>query len=279
MRVSIVAQLRPETAVPVLHLRESLSIFKDLKNPNAWSGRFRGSPARFPQEDGRIIEAAISDAVENPISRSYDERKLKRRPKSVVSGIGEVTVPEIEDESGSRATPAMTEHTSVQSMLLQMGNAMGLGVWVAPGDKSKHKGEQASGFVDELPRQFDEATSRTVRNIDVLLLDGSSIVAAFEIESTTAIYSGLLRMADLVAMQPNLSIPLYLVAPDERRDKVIAEVNRPAFANLPQPFSQIVSYIPFAALREKFDAIQGLLHHIRPSILEEVAETCEPEEA
>ena len=52
------------------------------------------------------------------------------------------------------------------------------------------------------------------------------MVAAFEIESTTSIYSGLLRMSDLIAMQPNLNIPLYLVAPNERRQKVFAEVNR-----------------------------------------------------
>jgi hypothetical protein len=31
-----------------------------------------------------------------------------------------------------------------------------------------------------------------------------------------ACYSGLLRMADLLALQPNVSIPLYIVAPDER---------------------------------------------------------------
>jgi hypothetical protein len=43
-------------------------------------------------------------------------------------------------------------------------------------------------------------------------------VAAFEI---TSICSGLLRMADLVAMQPNLNIPLFLVAPEERREKCL----------------------------------------------------------
>jgi hypothetical protein len=45
--------------------------------------------------------------------------------------------------------------------------------------------------------------SRTVELIDVLWLNGNAIVAAFEAESTTSIYSGLLRMADLLSMQPN----------------------------------------------------------------------------
>jgi len=34
-------------------------------------------------------------------------------------------------------------------------------------------------------------------------------------------------MSDLLMMQPNLNIPLYLVAPDERRNDVIRQVNRP----------------------------------------------------
>ena len=95
----------------------------------------------------------------------------------------------------------------------------------------------------ELPLQFDEATNRTIELIDVLWLRGNAIVAAFEIESTTLIYSGLLRMADLIAMQPNLNIPLYLVAPDERREKVLIEVNRPRFSRLSPPLSEVCRFI------------------------------------
>jgi hypothetical protein len=89
----------------------------------------------------------------------------------------------------------------------------------------------------DLPLQFDDATNKTIELIDVLWLKGNAIVSAFEIESTTSIYSGLLRMSDLIAMQPNLNIPLYLVAPDERREKVMMEVNRPTFSRLKPPLS------------------------------------------
>lgn len=70
-----------------------------------------------------------------------------------------------------------------------------------------------------LPLQFDQATNKTIELIDVLWLKANGIVAVFEIESTTSIYSGLLRMADLIAMQPNINIPLYFVAPDKRRKR------------------------------------------------------------
>ena len=66
----------------------------------------------------------------------------------------------------------------------------------------------------------------------MLWLDGNSIEAAFEIESTTSIYSGILRMSDLLAQQPNISVPLFLVAPDERSDEVVRQVNRPTFERM-----------------------------------------------
>jgi hypothetical protein len=87
---------------------------------------------------------------------------------------------------------------------------MGFHVWVARNDRGKdYKGKkfaELSKLKDELPLQFDDATNKTIEMIDVLWLKGNAITAAFEIESTTSIYSGLLRMSDLIAMQPNLNI-------------------------------------------------------------------------
>jgi hypothetical protein len=125
-----------------------------------------------------------------------------------------------------------------------------------------------------LPLQFDNATNRTIELIDVLWLKGNAIIAAFEIESTTSIYSGLLRMADLLAMQPNINIPLYLVAPDERRDKVMEEVNRPTFSRLSPPLADVCSYISFSSLRERLFQVQGFVKYLKPDFLEELAEDC-----
>ena len=55
---------------------------------------------------------------------------------------------------------------------------------------------------------------------------------AFEVEHTTAIYSGLLRMADLLALQPNMQIKLHILAPEERWEKVLREIKRPVFSLL-----------------------------------------------
>ena len=155
---------------------------------------------------------------------------------------------------------------------------MGLDVWVARNDRGREW--NGNRFVDiprlrsDLPRQFDEATNRTIELIDVLWLTGNAIVAAFEIESTTSIYSGLLRMSDLVAMQPNLNIPLYLVAPDDRRQKVFAEVNRPTFSRLSPPLVDVCRYISFSSLREYLDQIGAVVRYLKPEFLDELSELC-----
>jgi hypothetical protein len=68
--------------------------------------------------------------------------------------------------------------------------------------------------------------------IDVVWLTGVNHAAApFEVEHTTSVYSGLLRVADLAALSPNLNFPLY-VAPMSRLPKVRRELDRPTFRAL-----------------------------------------------
>jgi hypothetical protein len=126
-----------------------------------------------------------------------------------------------------------------------------------------------------LPLQFDEATNRTIELIDVLWLKGNAIIAAFEIESTTSVYAGLLRMPDLLSMQPNLSIPLYLVAPDDRRDKVLTEVNRPTFSRLSPPLAKMCRFISFSDLRERLGHVGNFVRFLKPEFLEGLSESCE----
>jgi len=102
---------------------------------------------------------------------------------------------------------------------------------------------------------------------------------AFEIESTTSIYSGLLRMSDLIAMQPNLNIPLFLVAPDDRRQKVFAEVNRPTFARLSPPLVDLCRYISFSTLRDYLAQVTPFVRYLKPDFLDELSEPCIAEDA
>jgi hypothetical protein len=292
IQVRLVAQLPLDAAIPITALSDRLSIFRDLSSPNAWSGHVRGSPTRWRSADGTAVIDAIQDAMQHPVIRPINPSALKPSPKSVPTAkLGPVTVPEeamesrapdVPETSASDSDTATSAHTEMQWLLLKLGNDLGLDVWVARNDRSRVADGKA--FADlprrrrSLPHQFDEATSRTIEHIDVLWLSANAIVAAFEVESTTVIYSGLLRMADLLAMQPNLNIPLYVVAPEERRDKVIIEVNRPTFSRLTPPLKEACRFISFSTLRQRLPELAPYVQYLKPNVLDELSESCEIEE-
>ncbi|MBD3307721.1 EVE domain-containing protein [candidate division KSB3 bacterium] len=289
--VKLLHQLTPLTAIPVKSLRSQLTIFQNLKSPRAWTGFFRGSPAQFKQADGKIIVDVIKQAVEKPIETEFDEKLYWRKPRTYESSVGVVTVPDdidTEEEQPKEAIskkeqPEKSSHQEIQWLLLNLGSELGLDVWVARNDRNQEfhgtSFQNIPRLRKELPRQFDEATNRTIELIDVLWLQGDAIVAAFEVEHTSAIYSGLLRMSDLVSMQPNLKINLYIVAPDERREKVFNELNRPTFARLRPPLPKICQFIPYSELKAKIEGIGEMLKYMKPEFLEEIAESCETDEA
>lgn len=274
--------LQPETAVPIHDLRDRLTIFDNLSSPHAWTGRLRGSPAKWKTADGEVINSALLEAKAHPVERPVDPKKLARRPRALKTKIGVVAVPEETEEALNISTNEPSLHTEIQYLLLKLGEHMGFDIWVARNDQNREI--HGRGFSEHfrlkssLPLQFDEATTRTIEYIDVLWLQKNAIVAAFEVESTTSIYSGLLRMSDLVSMQPNLSIPLYLVASEERRNKVFEEVNRPTFSRLVPPLVDVCRYIAFETLKERLAAAGDFIRYLRPEFLEELSEECTLEE-
>lgn len=297
VKVKVVATLKPETGVPVRAMGERLSVFRNMTNPNNWQGPFRGSPTRWKPEDGEEVVKAVLEAEKNPVVRPYDRAQLQRRPAVFSTKKGPVTVPDRldvvgEEQAVQEAHPAgdhtttvtperdYSDHTEIQYLLLRLGGDLGLDVWAARNDRNReYKGKRFADMPNmrsELPQQFDPVTNKTIQLIDVLWLRGNMIAAAFEIESTTSIYSGLLRMSDLIAMQLNLNIPLYLVAPDDKREKVIQEVNRPTFSlQLDPPLADICRFISFSALRQRIPEMESYVRYLRPDFLEELSESCQ----
>jgi hypothetical protein len=202
---------------------------------------------------------AILDFYEPPLSERWSrDRKIKTDGGEVT-----VTVPSDDDDVGAKEpkTPQARQSIQIQSKLARIGAVMGFKVWIPKADRRLirdlvNEQEQAA-FLDDLPLNYDSTTIETIELIDVLWLRHRSIVRAFEVEHTTAVYSGLLRMADLLALQPNMDIRLHIVAPDERRDKVFREMKRPVFSLLDRgPLSDSCTFISY----ESIDAINSLGH-------------------
>jgi len=88
--------------------------------------------------------------------------------------------------------------------------------------------------------------ARYVENIDVVWKEEFRIDAAFEVEHSTAIYSGLLRFADLKVIAPNINYPLFIVAPSAKKNRVFDQLKRPSFKKL--GLDKEVRYLSYEAI-------------------------------
>lgn len=140
------------------------------------------------------------------------------------------------DEENEESGGAGISHAQIQWLLAKIGQRLGCKVWIAANDQNKEwAGERLGDLsIKSLPALgLDSASQGIIRLIDVVWLKGANqVAAAFEIEKTTSIYSGLLRMSDLTASSPNLNFPLYIVAPKSRLPRVEKELSRPTFQAL-----------------------------------------------
>ncbi len=151
-----------------------------------------------------------------------------------------------------------TEHTRIQQLLITIGRALNYDVYVARNDRHRSYNGQSFALLTlpELPAQnWPHDVMETVSLIDVIWLrrDTHEIVSAFEIEKSTSIYSGILRMEDLVRSIPGCTCQFYLVAPDQREKEVMAQFVRPAFRATLADIA--LAYIPFNDLTTHCDAL------------------------
>ena len=154
---------------------------------------------------------------------------------------------------------------------------MGMQIWIPRADRSAVLNEWRGDhppILERLPLNYDDTTLKTIEQIDVLWLKGRAIKRAFEVEHTTSVYSGILRMADLLALQPNMDIKLHIVAPVSRKDKVFQEIRRPVFSLLDRgPLSESCTFVPYDSVR---DLVRDPhLAHLSESVLEEYEESAD----
>jgi hypothetical protein len=127
------------------------------------------------------------------------------------------------------------ESIKIQGLLARIGEQMGFDIWLPNPDRARvakvWQPKDPRTLLTTLPLSYDKATQSTIGLIDVIWIKNKrSIARAFEVEHTTSIYSGILRMADLVALQPDIKIKMHIVAPSDRQEKFSTEIRRPVFS-------------------------------------------------
>lgn len=250
------------------------------KHTSSWTGKLRGSLVQLDDSDGSFLKDLIQKQdgggktypVDPSEFRKLATHRVRRADKDVT-----VTVPEPIEEQETAGRPEVRESATIQALLAEIGSRMSMQIWVPRNDRATVVAELPKDhppLLDRLPLNYDETTLRTIEQIDVLWLKGRAIKRAFEVEHTTSVYSGILRMADLLALQPNMDIRLHIVAPVARREKVFQELLRPVFSLLERgPLSEICTYLSYDSLREL--AEQQHLAHLSDSVIEEYEEGAE----
>lgn len=286
--VAPIVVLQPEYAIPIHDdsVWPSLSITKSFdKSRSTWTGFFRNSLNKFNVMDGEYLLNLIKRQQE--LKHFYtlskrDVRYLETPQVPTPSGMVEVEIPvDDSDElpTGNKGVVVGRDDSiNVQAKVAQIGAEMGFRIWVPRNDKQRVQERLPRSmhdqFLSKLPLNYDDTTLKTIEQIDILWLKGRSIARAFEIEHTTAIYSGLLRMADLLALQPNMDIRLHIVAAEERRDQVLGQIKRPVFSLLERgPLYKQCTYLSYGSINELEKTPN--LPHIKDTIIDEYEESAD----
>lgn len=177
----------------------------------------------FEVGSSRMIAQELPPETLAAIQAKWDKEVAKRHTE-ILSDLGEER-----------------QHAEQQGLLAELGQAWGFDTWIARNDHSRpwSKGQLGSLSIKKLPLTLPPDTQDTVELIDVLWLDRASgeIRAAFEVEKSTSIYSGILRLFDLALSVPVCRDHLYLVAPEGREREIVMQLSRPALTTggVPRP--------------------------------------------
>ena len=185
-----------------------------------------------------------------------DDAELRAAWKSDLANVRELTAKEHKELLAAREGDCT--HTEVQGWLRDLGKALGFDVWIAANDRARllGTGKLGDGCLATLPSKVGNIEGAdAVRLIDVLWLavGTDTVVAAFEVEHTTSIYSGIVRLLDLsTGVESAKGLHMFLVAPDCREQDVRDQLLRPAFRNVN---SLKVKFLPYGALQEHRESI------------------------
>ena len=151
-------------------------------------------------------------------------------------------------------------HAQMQIALILIGEQLGFRTWIAQNDKGiTYKNKRLSEMQAVIPRLQDEkllsAYEEAVKAASLIdciwFRNGKFMPAVIEIEHSTGVTSGLTRMKGFYDSIPRLQdVRWVIVAPDEDREKVLREANRPQFRDLE------IQFFPYSAVEELFSLCQ-----------------------
>ena len=243
--------------------REELKAEKERQEEEARLAEEQPQPFCDSSDDTpaeEVATAAVDESTE--IEEPATEPDIPTQP--IAPEVNQDDAAAVEGDGQKEAEVADTSkitHPDIQNMLLWLGKEMGLDLWVAKDDQEKEYGDSTlsllHGTLSSLPEQDYKGARKTIRNIDVIWIEDGSIVAAFEVEHTTRISTGLLRLSDLKLVNELNRQPhpyLCVVADRQDDDRVRKEINRLVFRKIGLP--EHCRYISYGQLVNKYNEVK-----------------------
>jgi hypothetical protein len=237
----------------------------------------------LPPDTAKILVDAMlaipNDAtyIVQHIDALLGEAKVLRKAAKAEPATRPAQIPAMEDligdvpDSEQLDPVAESLHSKIQAELIELGLSAGCSVWIAGNDRNRmHQGKRLGiDCLERLPSLgLSPEAIRRIALIDIIWFRHQVPVYAFEVETTTSIYSGLLRMSDLLASVPTLKLNLFVVAPAVRQPRFLAELGRPTFYR--SGLSDYCTFVSAEALEELLSKTSGLTGHLEPSIIETI---------
>jgi hypothetical protein len=204
---------------------------------------------------------------------------LPPEPEPIPEAPLEASAPPIAEPEEVATLGDLAIHTEMQFYLAKLGLSLGYYVWLPEAHRRRaFQGAELDKLsIPELPYlPFSQDVVDILRQIDVLWFEDRYLTHAFEIEASPSVYAGLLRIADIAALLPSMSIDMYLCADDKRLEEITTQVNRPTFGQMRYPLADRTRFIGFNRLSAFMDAQQEALGSFDADILEQLSEPLNP---
>jgi len=134
--------------------------------------------------------------------------------------------------SASETPLPSLSHVQVQTLLGGIGSSKGFDVWIPPTDRARLDWSLTRTFqLSKVLPSILEPVIEIAEEIDVIWVDrgANRLVALYEVEHSTPIYSGLLRFNDIHLTLPGTTLRFGIVSNDDRRALFVRQLSRPTF--------------------------------------------------
>ncbi len=213
-RIRLEMRLNIDNGVPLHSVSKALQ-FISKTNPGV---SLRRGVAKIPISDYQVIKAALEPRL----------TAVELQP-----GMGEG--PEEPTEVKRRESITIVSHSEAEAALLELGNLLGFETFVTADDGNKDCQGKLLSQIATL-RQMPDFTAREILDIachiDVIWFEDKFPVHCFEVEHSTGVSQGLLRLFQL----RGLNTGFIIVAPAEAQGKFEREVEKAPFRSIRSRF-------------------------------------------